>query len=383
VNGLPEATVEDLAIFSDGTLRLLRAAIAARGVWELRLDAADVADLTYVRVHEDDLRYRIKAVEKQRDLVTARSWHASPDVRPRPAPAPPPTPPGTLPWFQGKAGIDAELLRRFQAALRASKNDRRVRATGVWDSYFNEVLRDLGAPTMPASAAPPSPFTIGIDQAFWNQQMSAHGAAEPWSALSPADSGTPTEADLYELVSSLKEGDFDKASCSLPAGSSKVDVVAHYRGLGEMAGAHVRVTLLWWTDPAASHRARWDNVLTWPTIKPGPPTTVGWTAAVNEVLNSTDGRTTQTVDGGWNFALGSNAESHRLILNGQTLDAMRSGVATFDLNLTGLPSNTLVLLVAIVHSVHTPGASLALTPANLRDLTLTNSGVAVRSVRIT
>src|SRR5262249_26066675 len=58
VNGLPEAPVEDLAIFSDGSLRLLRAAIASRGSWELRLDVANVVDLTYVRAHDDDLRYR-------------------------------------------------------------------------------------------------------------------------------------------------------------------------------------------------------------------------------------------------------------------------------------------------------------------------------------
>ncbi len=70
----------DLGAFSDGSLRLLRAAIAARGVWELRLDVADVTDLTYVRAHDDDLRYRARAIDKQRDLTTARSWHGSPDA---------------------------------------------------------------------------------------------------------------------------------------------------------------------------------------------------------------------------------------------------------------------------------------------------------------
>ena len=50
LNGLPEAALEDLAIFSreDG-LRLLRAGIASRGVWELRLDVPDVADSVYLR----------------------------------------------------------------------------------------------------------------------------------------------------------------------------------------------------------------------------------------------------------------------------------------------------------------------------------------------
>ena len=62
MNGLPEAAVEDLAIFSDGGLRLLRAGIASRGVWELRARTSPTcADLTYLRAHDDDLRYRARA----------------------------------------------------------------------------------------------------------------------------------------------------------------------------------------------------------------------------------------------------------------------------------------------------------------------------------
>ncbi|WP_229992253.1 hypothetical protein, partial [Arthrobacter sp. Bi26] len=117
VNGLPEAAVEDLSIFSDGSLRLLRAAIASRGLWELRLDVTDVADLTYLRAHTDDLRYRARAGELKRDNRTARSWHGSPDVRPRVASAPRPRP-GNLPWQRGF--FEDEGLRRFQSALRAS-----------------------------------------------------------------------------------------------------------------------------------------------------------------------------------------------------------------------------------------------------------------------
>ena len=54
-NGLPDVAVQDLAIFSRGPVRLLRAATQARGVWELDL-AGPVADRTYLQVHRDDSR---------------------------------------------------------------------------------------------------------------------------------------------------------------------------------------------------------------------------------------------------------------------------------------------------------------------------------------
>jgi hypothetical protein len=364
LNGLPEAAVEDLAIFSDGNLRILRAAIAARGVWELRLDTPNVADLTYLRAHDDDLRYRPRAVEKQRDLATDRSWHGSPDVRPRrPAVARPA--PASLPWSRATAGIDAELLRRFQAALRSKTGDPRVRPTGKWDHYFNEALRALGAPILPAPPAPPN--TVGITAAFWNSTMVApHATAEPWGP------GVPAEADLYDFVAELQEGDLDTASCALPAGPLKVDVVVHHRGLGAVDGADVRVTLLRWMDPASPPAAKWDDHTTWFAGN------VPWTAAVNEVLNSGDGKTTQSFGAGWRFVLGGANQSHRLTLAGQTLDSTHAGIATFDLDLTGFRRNRIVLLVAVIRA----GGALALAPATVQELALTSPNVAVRSLRI-
>jgi hypothetical protein len=369
VNGLPEAAVEDLAIFSDGGIRLLRAAIASRGVWELRLDVDDVADLTYVRAHDDDLRYRARAVEKKRDQTTARSWHGSPDVRPRRAPLAR-TAPSTLPWTQGSgAAIDASALSRFQAALRSKSGDPRVRATGAWDSYFNEVLRDLGAPIAPSPPAPAG--TVSIDATYWNDKMQApHSTAEPWGA------GTPTEADLRELTAALTEGDLAAASCALPATRLKVEIVVHQRGLDPVNGANVRVTLLRWIDPATKHAARWDDSTTWPS------TNAPWTAAVNEVLNSSDGKTSQAVGSGWSFVLGTASQSHRLALTGQTLDPFHAGIASFDLNLTGFRPNRIVLLVAVIRSGTTPADDITLAPATLQNLALTSPNVAVRSLRI-
>jgi hypothetical protein len=357
VNGLPEAAVEDLALFDSGGMRLLRAAISARGVWELELDAM-LTELTYVRAHADDLRRRTRALELQRDGKTARSWHGSPDVRPRPAPAVV-AEPTSLPWQRTKAAVktESETLRRFQAALRSQKNDPRSRPTGVWDLYFEEVLRDNGAPEDGSKV-------VSIDSAFWQSVMVApHNTAEPWG------SGTPLEADLYELAPKLDEGDADRASCTMPRAALKVDVVIHRRAIAAIEGSDVRVTLLHWTDPASPTTADPDHATTWFSGN------VPWTAAVNEVLNSTDGTTSQTFAGGWAFT--GSPPNLRQTLTGQRLDNMRSGVATFDLDLSGVGPNAVVLVVAVIRA----DGDIALAPAPLRDLALNNPTVAVRSIR--
>lgn len=57
-NGLPEAAVQDLSTFHDGELMLLRAALQARGVWEVDLTAPVTAPATYLRVYASDTRRR-------------------------------------------------------------------------------------------------------------------------------------------------------------------------------------------------------------------------------------------------------------------------------------------------------------------------------------
>jgi hypothetical protein len=356
VNGLPEAAVEDLSLFEPGGLRLLRAAIAARGVWELEIDA-DVAELTYVRAHRDDLRRRLKAVETQRDTKTPRSWHGSPDVRPRLTPVPIPRP-ATLPWDRNTSPLPAGVLRRFQAALRSLSSDPRVRATDQWGLYFEEILRDLGA-TVDAFG------DVVLDEATWDAAMVApHDSAEPWGAA------PPSEADLYDFTPELVEGDATGTSCQLAPELMKVDVVVHHRGLAPRDGADVRVTLLHWIDPRKTRRAKHDDASTWFTGD------VPWTEAVNDVLNSAGGTTSRTFGDGWHFT--GPAGGLRQTLAGQTLDAGRSGIATFDIDLRGAHPNLVVLLVAVVRA----GADLALTPRHLPDLALEHPGVAVRSMQV-
>ena len=372
VNGLPEAAVEDLEIFKDGSLMLLRAGIKARGVWELRWDNPTLQTLTFVRAHDDDLRHRSPAVKKKRDLVTDRSWHGSPDVRPRRAPIAVPAP-ATLPWFSGSPSIDAEQLRRFQSALRARIPDPRVQPTGRWDAYFNEVLRDLGAPLAPAPPPPPAPQvppagTVTIDNAFWTLSMvPPHDTKEPWGT------GLPTEADLSDYALKLEEGDVGQALCTLARQPHKVDVVVHHRGGFAVGGGTVRVTLLKWIDPAPTNAAKWNDSTTWFKLA------VPWTAAVNEVLNSADGKTATALTDGWSFVLGSGAgDVRRLDLTGQMPDSTHPGIASFDLDLSTATNDGLVLLVAVIRV----GADIALSAAELPDLAFSNASVAVRSVHV-
>jgi hypothetical protein len=372
VNGLPEAAVEDLAIFRDGTLVLLRVAIASRGVWELRLDDTTVQDRTYLRVHDDDLRHRLPTPLVQRNLAAGRSWHGSPDVRPRVAPAPPAPPTAAAPWTRA-APPGEQALRRFQAALRSSTNDPRVVANGVWDAYFSEVLRDLGAPTTAVPAAPPLPAlnVVQVDPAYFTTHVTApHATAEPWG------SGVPTEADLYELLPRLTEGTAGATSCQLPPGPARVDVVVHRRGLDPIDGANVRVTLLAWMDPATPPAATPNAPGTWFA---GP---VPWTDAVNQVLNSGDGKTALPVGAGWRFVLGGATDSHRVALTNQTIDPVRAGIATFDLDLSGVAPETVVLLVAVIRAGTTAADDVALAAADLETLTRNNANVAVRSLRV-
>jgi hypothetical protein len=145
--------------------------------------------------------------------------------------------------------------------------------------------------------------------------------------------------------------------------------VVHYRGLGTTDGANVRVTLLKWIDPRSKNAANWSNSITWFNA------VVPWTAAVNELLNT--GATSQALNSGWSF-VGSTPATRLTTLAGQTLDPLHSGVATFDLNLSSLHINRVVLLVAVIRS----GSDITLAPATLENLALASPSMAVRSLRV-
>jgi hypothetical protein len=172
----------------------------------------------------------------------------------------------------------------------------------------------------------------------------------------------------------------------MPRRALKIDIVVHHRGLDAVDGANVRVTLLRWIDPKTKNAAKWSDHTTWPggskAIASGAPANVPWTAAVNEVLNSADGKTNQAVGDGWKFVLGTSTQSHRLTLTGQTLDPTHAGIATFDLDLTDVKPNKVVLLVAVIRAGTTAADDIALALAKLQELALTSPNVAVRSLKV-
>jgi hypothetical protein len=381
VNGLPEAAVEDLELFQRGTLKLLRAGIGSRGVWEMRLDVTAVADATYVRAHEDDLRHALPSHDRARDNATERSWHGSPDVRPRVKARALAAPPAATPWHRvaSPQPWTAEQMRRFQCALRSRTGDRRILCDGEWDPYFSEVLRDHGAPTvaMPATGVAPNVRAayqrVQITRDFWNTIVAgADALAEPWGT------GVPTLVELLDMKPALAEGTLDAASCTLPPRPCQVDIVVHHRGLTARPGADVRVTLLKWLDPRASQRADPDHMVLgtgnrqWPFAAAMP-----WTAAVTTMMNSADGASA-ALTAGWSYVGTTNA-TRRRTLAGQTLQPLEPGIATFDVDFTGVANNRLVMLVAVIRA---GSAALALPAASLRELALGQPTVAVRSVRV-
>ena len=133
------------------------------------------------------------------------------------------------------------------------------------------------------------------------------------------------------------------------------------------------MTLLWFMDPTAKNRMAFNEPARWAAIAGD------WTAPVQTVLNRADGIGNSTaLPSGWHYALGTNTTSRHLTVTGQTLDALNAGVASFDLNLAGLPKDRLVLLVAVLRA----GADIALPNLPLRQLVLEQPAVAVRAVRI-
>jgi hypothetical protein len=82
MNGLPEAAVQDLSIFQFGNLKLLRAALQARGIWETDLANATSSTLTYLRVHPSDTRWILPTPLTGPAAAGEESlrWDDSPDI---------------------------------------------------------------------------------------------------------------------------------------------------------------------------------------------------------------------------------------------------------------------------------------------------------------
>ncbi|CAN5808703.1 hypothetical protein BH11PSE8_BH11PSE8_22260 [soil metagenome] len=351
-NGLPEATVQDLSLH-DGTstgLRLLRAAVQARGVWELDLATPAVVPQTMLRVHPFDTRRQVPTtlISPTQPLPnTALSWHASPDVRVRPRRGTrPPALTVPLPWNGG--GADPYDLWVFQTALHArGAGDPQVKPNGVWTPLFDARLRAANG------------NSNRVTQGVWNAIVGSAGSfpnayADPWNGASAS------EADLFELV-------IDRAapagigSLGIGHGRLRVDVQVHHRHSSPVAANGVRVTLL----------RRFTNGTRdtdWAAFA------CPWTAAIQTFLRD-GGAAPGLLGGDWFFA----NDAQPVLSPDGPIDARISRTVTFDVDLGAVVAGVRVLLLAIVHSTADPVTLPALA---LQPLVLGSRFVALRSLEI-
>jgi hypothetical protein len=358
-NGLPEAPVHDLSIFQNGGLKLLRAAIQARGVWEVDLSAAPTPTArTYLRVHPVDTR-RVTPTDLANPFWEgfgdSYSWHESPDIRVRPAPFDPfdlpPDPPAAPPFpWTSATFVEPYTLWVFQMAFHS--RDPIVVPDGRWTDLFDARL-----------VADNPAIGSRITEARWRStvtEFTAFGA--PW------DGPEPTEADLAERVIERKtnftEGAVTEEFTSADRIRYRVDVLVHRRDLRPLPPADVRVALL-----------------TCPLPAPGGPLAYAafgiddpWKAAVAAFLRGTGPATAIPVP--WQVAdaaFGVRNPSH-------PLDARLPRAVTFDLDLTSMPGAPApgLLLLAVVHATGDELTVGQMTGGTVRELVLNCHHVAAK-----
>ena len=265
INGLPEATVQDLDIWVDpaatpSSPRLMRAAVQSRGVWEVDL-AAPARRETYLRVHAFDSRRILPTplLDPRAAPGAVLPVHASPDIVVRPA-WPRATPP---PWQWGaplsRANAPAYPIWTFQTAFRHLYPF--VEATGVVTEAMQDVLRFHRQLTGRS-------ITATIDRGLWEDVVGrldgvdvvggvrldpstleatvdpAHPLAvhcPPWrSSLNPDASAT--ELDLVERIRTPRlDGDIP----AVPREPSTVEVLLHHRDLREVPRMEASVIVYW------------------------------------------------------------------------------------------------------------------------------------------
>ena len=351
-NGLPEASVQDLALHDEAATgqRMLRAAIQARGIWEVDLAQPNLGARTQIRVHAFDTRRQTPTplTDPKQPLPNALlSWHASPDVRVRPRRGSrPPAPAAAFPWVG--ASPDRYGLWVFQTALHArGAGDPLVKPDGLWTPLFDARLRAANA------------NSNRITQTVWNAIVGS-GAAFPNAYADPWNGASPFEADLHELIVDRTKPVASPASMAIGRVQARVDVQVHHRHSDPVPANQVRVTLLR-RDVSGTADAAWAALPS------------AWTSPVQALLRN--GGALPALADGWTFA--DTAQAVRS--PDGPVDARLSRVVTFDVDFTVPAATTRVLLVAVVHS-DVDRATLA--AGTLQSVVLGQRFVALRSVEI-
>ena len=353
-NGLPEAAVQDVSVFYNVQTKLLRAAIQARGIWEVDISSSPTpVQRTFLRVHPNDARRSPSTSldNPMSDGPVKWRWYASPDIRTRPAQlkgaeTPPPFPPVSL------SAYDRWV---FQTALHAT--DPLCRPTGQEDELFQARLR-VNDPIKGTT----------IDQARWQAIVTAANVfATPW------DGPEPTEADLFELI--VEDGVDPESSSGMstppfydwpappPVASIrprmyKIDVLVHNRDVRPLAANQVRVALLALKLP--SNFAQWGAI----------SLSTAWKDSVTQLMT---GSATVLPDG-WELI-----DSTKNLTS--DIDARTPRVVTFDINFSTLNPAQYQLLLAVVYSTPDQVNRVTLSGDNIQDLVLTCHQVAARVVQ--
>jgi hypothetical protein len=418
-NGLPEAAVQDLSVVryplaQGGQVRLLRAALQSRGAWECQLDT-DLVDVTYLRVHPYDTRRSLpttlrdplpppRGADREWHLdwadVRARAfsnaagpvpspdgtppgsftWHASPDLRVRPAQGSPafPAPVSSLPWTRKPA--DRYALWALQTALHA--RDPLIVPDGRWTALFGRRLsalrQDIGLVDHRAV----------VDADLWIHPAIAAGWwANPWDGLAPS------EADLAERIvhrttarkivhrttarrtvggqPEVEAPTVSAASCAVPAGPLAVEVCVHRRALQRLGRDGLTVLLLrTQLDP---HAANWAGM---------PALAVAGLGDAMAGVPADGGPLGIALPAGWQFADSKVQVRRPAAPAGPDAPPVLVGpaapvVVSFQTDLTGQAGQWLLLAV-IAAGAGTP----SLAGASLRDQVLGSPHLAARSAEI-
>lgn len=345
-NGLPEAVVHDLAFFNHGGVKLLRAAVQARGVWELDLSSPPASTRrTYLRAHPYDMRRITPAVLD--DPVQGRGatypWNRSPDLVCRRSQ--PPARPRSLPW-RNRAPDEFDLWV-FQTALHSQQP--LVIPNGRWTPGFGAALRAFRVANGRSNQAV-------VDGSLWDLVVTDDNFGNPWG------DDEPTEADLHELIVERREAAGAGEYVLTTPGRHEVHVCVHHAHTRPLAAADVSVVVLRRPLAAAEHAdAGADVVLS-----------DAWRDAVIDQLAGTD---TPLPDGWERIA--------PVVHPPGPVDARTSRVVSLELDLSDAERDDRFLLVAIVSAIADPATAAGLQGGTVRELVLGSRHAVARSIRVT
>ncbi len=353
VNGLPQAAVQDLSIWHDpadpAAPRLLRAAVQARGVWEVDLQAASEPVRTYLRVHQRDDRRRLPTplADPRRSPTAPRErLFESPDVTVRPR-----IDPASAPTYAGQVisagNVPAYQLWTFQTAFRWIYPS--VVPTGLW----TDALGDLVQLHRAQLRLPAGRF---VDRQLWDAVVGgtrlapdltvSANAAHPLAVYRPAwqtplaPNAVATEVDLLESVQPRSVTGGRWFVFSEP---STVDVLLHHRDTRPVVAGNAFAMLLW--RSGASATALLDTPATG---------IVAWARGVV-------GGGAPAVPAGWQ--VGGPAPGRNTLPS--TLDARLPRAVPIDVDLSAVPRFHRVLLLAVGGTTADPcGAAPVGLPAS-------------------